>query len=264
MAQELTVFLWGGALILGLQSLMWLLSLKLRDAGIADVFWGIGFVLAALLYDFLTPAVAGSRQLILNFLLFIWGIRLAVHIWLRSRGKPEDYRYRSWREEHGKNWWWRSYLQVFLLQGFLMWIISLPLWAVHISNFTADLQWTDFLAIGLWLTGFFFEAVGDWQLVKFKRDPENKGKLLTAGLWRYTRHPNYFGDALQWWAYFLFAAINIANSWTVVSPLIMTWLLTRVSGVAMLERGLSDSRPQYRSYIESTNAFIPWFPRKSR
>jgi steroid 5-alpha reductase family enzyme len=150
---------------------------------------------------------------------------------------------------------------VFLLQGFLMWLISAPLLAVHISPSSERLIWFDFLAVGVWAIGFFFEAVGDYLLARFKADPANKGKLLASGVWQYTRHPNYFGDAAQWWAYYLFA-LTTGGWFTIFSPLIMTLFLRYVSGVTLLEKTLKSSKPGYAEYVRNTNAFIPWFPKK--
>ncbi len=256
------IYLQGGLLILGLATIVWLISLLIKDASIADVFWGSGFVIVNWAYFYLSVDAPLARHWLLNVLVTIWGLRLAGYIFWRNHGKPEDYRYRAWREEHGSRWWWRSYLQVFILQGFLLWMISLPLLAVHFNQSPADLIWLDYLALLIWGIGFYFESVGDWQLTSFKSNPANKGQLLTTGVWRYTRHPNYFGDAVQWWAFFLLAIVQISWFWTIVSPLLMTWLLLRVSGVAMLERNLSQTKPGYEVYVKTTNAFIPWFPKK--
>jgi steroid 5-alpha reductase family enzyme len=189
----------------------------------------------------------------------LWGLRLSLYILWRNWGKPEDYRYRRWRRDHGRWWWWVSLFQVFLLQGVLMWVISAPLLAAQrgpVQRLTA----LDLLAALLWAAGFTLEAVGDYQMARFRSDPANRGRVLDRGLWRYTRHPNYFGDAVQWWAYWLFAAAA-GGFWTVWSPIVMTWLLLRVSGVAMLERTLVETKPRYREYVASTPAFVPWFPK---
>lgn len=240
------------SLTLGLMTLLWLLSLALRDSSIVDVYWGAGFAVLAWTYRSLSTGF-DARSLLLAVLVSIWGLRLAVHIFVRNAGKGEDFRYRAWREEHGSNWWWRSFFQVFMLQGILMWIVSLPLLAAMESG--AD-GWTVLdIAGGLfWLVGFIFEAGGDWQLARFKSKPENKGKLLTSGFWSLTRHPNYFGDAAVWWGYFLFALP--AGWWTIFSPAIMTFLLMRVSGVAMLERTMKV-KPGYEKYMQNTPAFFP-------
>lgn len=237
---------------------LWLLSLALKDSSIVDIAWGPGFVVLAWLYlalgDGFTP-----RSILLVALVTVWGVRLGVHIFLRNRGKGEDFRYAAWRKEHGTNWWWRSYLQVFLLQGIIMFVVAAPLLVAQASAAPASLTLLDVAAAMLWTVGFFFEAVGDAHLVRFKRDPANKGKLLTAGVWSYTRHPNYFGDAAQWWAFYLIA-LAAGGWWTVFGPALMTFLLVRVSGVAMLERSLKDSKPGYEDYVRTTSAFLPRLP----
>ena len=252
-----------GLVIFGLMTALWLVSLRLRDSSIVDIFWGTGFVVAAWTAFVLTPQGFLSRKLLLCGLVTIWGLRLSLHILRRNWGKGEDFRYKAWRDEAGPSWWWKSYLKVFLLQGVLLVIIAAPLLAAQAATAPARLTVLDGLALPLWLLGFVFEAGGDWQLARFRADPANRGRVLDRGFWRYTRHPNYFGDAVQWWAFFLFAAAAGA-AWTVFSPLLMTALLVRVSGVAMLEKTLAETKPQYRAYIESTSAFVPWFPRARR
>jgi steroid 5-alpha reductase family enzyme len=148
------------------------------------------------------------------------------------------------------------------LQGVLLWLISAPLLAAQFGDSPGHLAAVDLLGLFVWGIGFFFEAVGDWQLTRFKANPANKGKVLNTGLWAYTRHPNYFGDAMVWWGYFLIALATPGGLVTVYSPLIMTLLLLKVSGVAMLEKTLVETKPQYREYIAATSAFFPWFPRK--
>lgn len=259
----LTLFLFGGLIILGLITLLWLLSLLIRDASIVDIFWGAGFVITGWVYFFLSPSEIGIRRILFMVLLTVWGLRLAIHIGKRNIGKGEDFRYRKWREENGTRWWWYSFFQVFLLQGFLMWIIGLPSLAVQYYAGEGGLTWLDYLAVAIWAIGFFFEAVGDWQLGRFKANPANQGKLLTSGVWRYTRHPNYFGDAAQWWGFYLLALATGNGWWTIISPLIMTYLLRNVSGVAMLEKTLKSTKPGFEEYVNTTNAFFPWFPKKT-
>jgi steroid 5-alpha reductase family enzyme len=251
----------GALIILGFMTILWIVSLILRDSSIVDIFWGTGFVIASWAYFALTPDGFPARKWLISVLVTIWGLRLSLHILQRNWGKGEDFRYQKWRAEAGAKWWWRSFFKVFLLQGFLMWIISAPLLAAQISATPARLTILDFIAIPVWAIGFFFEAVGDWQLARFKANPANKGQLLRTGVWRYTRHPNYFGDATQWWAYYLIALASGAF-WTIFSPVIMTTLLVRVSGVTMLEKSLKDTKPGYKEYMETTSAFIPWFPRR--
>ena len=258
----LSIYANAALVILGLMIALWLISLLLKDSSIVDIFWGTGFVITAWFYFFLTPDGFAARKLLIVILTTIWGLRLSIHILLRNWGHGEDYRYQQWRQEAGSNWWWRSFFKVFLLQGALMWIISAPLLAAQSNPNPTRLIWLDYLGAILWGIGFFFEAVGDWQLARFRANPDNKGKLLNTGLWRYTRHPNYFGDAAQWWGFYLIATAA-GGYWTIFSPIIMTFLLRRVSGVTMLEKSLKESKPGYKEYVEITNPFIPWFPRKS-
>ncbi len=250
-----------GAAIFGLMLMLWLFSLALRNSSIVDIFWGTGFVIVAWAAFLLTPDGFLPRKLLLAALVTIWGLRLSIHILRRNWGKPEDFRYAKWREESGRSWWWHSFFKVFLLQGILLWIISAPLIAVQLSPTPQRLGPLDALGVLVWAFGFYFEAAGDAQLERFKSDPANKGKLLTTGVWRYTRHPNYFGDAAQWWGYFLIAA-SAGAWWTIFSPVLMTLLLVRVSGVALLEKTLIKTKPGYREYAETTSAFVPWFPRR--
>lgn len=246
-------------------TLLWLLSLILTDSSIVDVYWGLGFVSVYWLGYVLSTSGVGApqplvtRPLLVGLLVTIWGLRLALHILRRNWGQGEDFRYAHWRREAGAAWWWRSYFKVFLLQGAILWIVSWPLLAVLASGEPFP-GWLDGLAILVWSAGFIFEAGGDWQLSRFKADPANRGRLLTQGLWRYTRHPNYFGDALVWWGFYLFA-VAAGAWWTIFSPLLMTYLLRRVSGVTMLERSLRETKPGYAAYIAQTNAFFPGRPK---
>lgn len=259
----LHIYAIGALVILGFMTLLWIASLILRNSSIVDIFWGPGFVLTNWVFFALTPDGFAARKWLISVLVTLWGLRLGTYILWRNWGEPEDFRYQKWRRQHGANWWWVSFFQVFLLQGFLMWVISAPLLAAQISPTPDRLTLPDFLAIVVWVTGFFFEAVGDLQMARFKSDPSNKGKVLDSGVWRYTRHPNYFGDATQWWAYYLIA-LAAGGWWTVFSPVLMTLLLLRVSGVALLEKSLKERKPQYQEYIETTSAFIPWFPREKK
>ncbi len=257
------IFLMAGLVILALMTALWLVSLRLKNASIVDIFWGTGFVVAAWFYFALTPDGFAGRKILLAALATIWGLRLSIYIFWRNHGKPEDFRYQKWRREEGGSWWWKSYPRVFLLQGFLMWVISLPLLAAQISPMPARFTILDGLGVLVWLVGFYFEAAGDLQLARFKADPANSGRVMDRGVWRFTRHPNYFGDAAQWWGFWLLAAAAQGGWWTFISPLLMTFFLLRVSGVALLEKTL-NTRPGYEEYVRRTSAFIPWFPRQSR
>jgi steroid 5-alpha reductase family enzyme len=171
------------AIILGLMTLLWLLSLYLKNSSIVDIFWGTGFVIANWVYFALTPDGYPARKLLIGALVTLWGLRLSIYILLRNHGKPEDFRYRQWREEAGPSWWWQSFLRVFLLQGALLWIISAPLLAAQAAQ-PARLTVLDLLGVLVWLVGFYFEAAGDWQLARFKANPANRGKILDRGVWR--------------------------------------------------------------------------------
>jgi len=234
---------------------LWVISLYRRDASIVDRFWGMSFVVLAATWFVQSPVSA--RSVLVFGLVTIWGGRLSWHIHTRNRGHGEDYRYRSMREHHGpKKFWWYSLFSVFLLQGFLAWIISAPL-LFAISSPTGDLGPLDFAGVAIWAVGFLFEAVGDAQLKAFKSKPENKGQLLTTGLWSLTRHPNYFGDAALWWGYYFFALSAPWGVFTFIGPLIMTYFIINISGAKLLESDLIKKKPGYADYIRSTPRFFP-------
>lgn len=253
------IFLMGGIVILVTMTVLWVLSLLIKDASIVDIFWGTGFVIVAWAYSVFTSETSARQWLILA-LVTIWGLRLTLHLAKRNLGKGEDYRYQKWRNEEGKRWWWLSYIRVFLLQGLIMWIVSLPLLGAQFM--TSDLNILDYVAVLVWLIGFIFEAGGDWQLSQFRSNPANKGAVLQSGLWHYTRHPNYFGDAVQWWAFYLIA-LSAGAWWTIISPVIMTFFLMRVSGVTLLEKSLKKRKPEYQAYIDKTSAFFPMPPKSN-
>jgi len=248
-----------GLWILGAMLILWFVSLIIKNSSIVDIFWGFGFVVAAWIAFLLTPGDHDLRDWLLVMLVTIWGLRLTFHVFRRNVGKGEDFRYARWRQESGDQWWWRSLFKVNLLQGLILWVVATPLTAAQLPMYSNSLNTLDYFGAGLWAFGFFFEAVGDAQLAKFRSDPENKGKVLQRGVWRLTRHPNYFGDAAQWWGFYLIAAASGAW-WTVISPVLMTYLLVRVSGVAMLEKTLRE-KPGYQDYVDRTSAFIPWTPK---
>jgi len=240
---------------------VWLLSLPLRNASIVDVFWGLGFVLLAWLTFFEADGYVG-RRLLLAILVTIWGLRLSVHIGWRNRGKGEDRRYRVWRAGHGRRFWWVSLFTVFGVQALLMWVISLSFQAGQISKIPAQFTGFDGLGLLIWIGGFLFEAIGDRQLSRFKADPANKGKVMDRGLWAYTRHPNYFGEMLMWWGIFLIVLSGPGRLWTIISPLTISFLLLKVSGVTLLEKTIVETRPSYADYKARTNTFFPWIPKK--
>jgi steroid 5-alpha reductase family enzyme len=260
---NLGIFLINGIILLGSFSLLWLISLRRKDASIVDIAWGLSFVLAAGIYFWLSQDGYLARKLLVVCLVTIWGVRLSAHIYLRNRYKGEDFRYENWRRQHGSSWLWRSYLQVFLLQGLLAWFISLPLLIAQNSPIPDGLTAWDWIGCSLWAAGFALEALGDWQLARFQAQKQDPEAVLRSGLWQYSRHPNYFGEAVLWWGYGAIA-LSVPNGWlALTSPLLMTFLLTRVSGVRLLDKALLARKPAYEEYARSTSAFIPWFPKRT-
>lgn len=260
MSGVLELMVLGLAVSGGMMVLVWLVSLVTRDAGIIDPFWGLGFVLLVWAYHLATPAATG-RSLLVAVLVSVWGLRLFGYLlWRWQREPEEDYRYREMREKHGERFPLRSLFTVFLLQAGLQVALSAPL--LQVQRSPGPRGWTgwDAVALGLFAAGLFFEAVGDWQLARFKADPSNEGEVMDRGLWRYTRHPNYFGDAMVWWGLALFALAIPGSWWVLYSPVGMTLLLMKVSGVPLLEDRLEEKRPGYREYVRRTNAFFPGFP----
>lgn len=248
------------AAIMGIMTGLWVFSLIIKDSSIVDIFWGTGFVIVVWLFAWLAGFEnLGTRQWLFITLVSIWGLRLSIYLGMRNIGKGEDYRYARWRSESGSNWWWISFLRVFVLQGLLLWIISAVYLPVIVGPEGIDI-WA-VLGIIFWGIGFYFEAVGDYQMMRFKKERSDDSEVMDKGLWRYTRHPNYFGDAMQWWGYFLFALAHPSGWMYFVCPLIMTFFLLKVSGVAMLESDLKNKKPKYAEYIRKTSTFIP-MPRR--
>ncbi len=239
--------------ILSVGVISWLVSLVKKDVSFVDSLWSLFFLVAAVVFAVQSVPLS-ERAILVLVLVTIWSLRLSIYITARNWGQPEDYRYQSIRENNEPGFGIKSLFIVFGLQGVLAWIIALPLFVS--IGFDSALTILDYAAAALWLVGIVFEAGGDYQLSRFKADSANKGKVLESGLWRYTRHPNYFGDFCVWWAFYLFA-LSAGGWWTIVSPLLMSLLLLKVSGVAMLESTISERRPEYAEYIRRTNAFFP-------
>lgn len=249
----------GLAAIVALFTVLWIVSLLVRNSSIVDMWWGPGILLIGLTY-FLTANGAHSRGRMVVSLLALWAIRLAWHIGARNIGHGEDFRYAKWRRERGASWWWFSYFKVFVLQSVIAWVISMPLYYAIAPATPARFTVFDFAGTIVFAIGFLFEALGDEQLRRFKADPANTGQVMDRGLWRYTRHPNYFGEALLWWGFGLFA-LSTGGYPGLIGPAIMTWLLIRVSGVSLLEQTLKTTKPGYAEYIGRTSAFLPLPPR---
>jgi steroid 5-alpha reductase family enzyme len=243
----------GFGAILVLAFVTWLVSLLKRDVSIVDSVWSLLILLAAAVYAVTLPA-GGPRAAWILALTALWALRLAAYITWRNWGEPEDHRYRAIRARNQPHYEFKSLYLVFGLQGVLAAIVSLPLLAALASSRPPN--WIDALGLALFAFGFVFETVGDWQLARFKADAANRGRVMDRGLWRYTRHPNYFGEFCAWWGLYL-VALAAGGWWTIVSPLLMSVLLLRVSGVTLLEKDIGERRPAYGDYIARTNAFFP-------
>lgn len=254
------IYLNAGLVILAFAFAGWLLSLLKKDVSIVDTMWSLMILLAGVVFYLSTPESNPRRGLVL-IMLALWAIRLAAHITWVHYGKDEDPRYQQIRKNNQPHFKYKSIYIVFGLQAVLGWIVALPILAA--TNSAAALGWLDYLAVAVWAFGMFFEVVGDWQMMKFRSRPDSKGKVFDEGLWRYSRHPNYFGECCIWWGFFLLA-LAAGGWWSILSPLLMTFLLLKVSGVAMLEKDIGERKPAYAQYVKETNAFIPWLPKKEQ
>ncbi|HEY0521022.1 MAG TPA: DUF1295 domain-containing protein [Ilumatobacteraceae bacterium] len=254
-----TAMLTAAIAIASFMIVMWVLSLVLKNASIVDVGWGVGFVIVAFAVRARVDGNADRQQLLVA-MTTLWGLRLAAYLHGRNRGKPEDYRYRAMRKRWGPRFPLISLGTVFALQGVLMWVVSLP---VQLGQVKADpkLGVVSWIGIVVWAVGLFFEVIGDAQLAVFKKDPANAGKVMDTGLWRFTRHPNYFGDACVWWGIALVAAETTVGRWGLIGAATMTFLLRRVSGVTLLEKSLVKRRAGYEQYVATTSPFIPRPPK---
>jgi steroid 5-alpha reductase family enzyme len=236
-------------------NLWFIVALIKKRNDVADIAWGLGFVLLAWLAFFL--GAQESVGLLVALLVTLWGGRLAFHIYKRNHQKPEDYRYQKWRQEWGVWVYARSYFQIFILQGALLYIIALPILLIN-QGYQYELSHVMILGMFVWMIGFVFEVVGDKQLAQFVSDARNKGKILQTGLWRYTRHPNYFGEVAQWWGIWIIALGAPMGVYAIISPLLITFLILKVSGVPLLEEKLKRN-PEFAQYAARTSTFIPWF-----
>ena len=246
---------WGLVFAVTAALILWLLSLRLKDASIVDIFWGPGI---AGIVDIAAGVghAAGPRTSAVLLLVNLWAIRMAAHIWARHHG--EDHRYGAMRAKFGANWWWLSLVQVFLLQAILIWFIPAPLVAAVLYS-GVPMGWLDTAGVGIAAVALVFEAVADFQLGAFRADPANKGKVMDKGLWGLSRHPNYFGEAAMWWGFFIIGFAASHMWWLLLSPLLVTTLLLKVSGVALMEDDIAERRPGYAAYKRDVSAFIPWF-----
>jgi len=258
-----TLFLTTLALSAAAMFALWLVSLALRDASIVDVYWGPGFAVIGAAAWLLGSGGDDARRALATLLVALWGARLGTYLGWRNFGRGEDPRYQAMRRHWGDRFARVSLVTVFGLQAWLLWFVSLPVQAVHVSP-GGPLGALDGAGAALVILGLSFEGVGDAQLARFRADPANRCRVLDRGLWRYTRHPNYFGDCCAWWGLYAIAAATPLGVWTVLSPLAMSFLLLRVSGVALLERSIGKRRPDYADYIARTSAFVPLPPRRRR
>lgn len=249
--------LWLLVASVGAAAFWWLVSLGTKDASVIDRWWGLGIALLCVL-GWRLAGTTGPRFYVL-FLVAAWGVRLSAHLYGRQQGRGEDRRYAAMRERHGPAWWWRSLVFVFLLQGLLMFVVAAAGFVPLVRPAGPALGWLDGIAVALATGGLVLEGVADAQLQLWRRAGE-PGGLLDRGLWRYSRHPNYFGEALFWWGIGVAAAAHGAW-WALVSPLVVTVLVTGISGLPLLEKGLRQRRPEYEAYRRRTSAFIPWPPR---
>ena len=258
MATDLTLIAASGFfVVLGSMTLLWLISLRLKDASIVDPFWGPGFAIASITYYLVDGRYPDRGTLVLG-LVTLWAARLGYHLYVRNRREGEDPRYAAMRKARGKQFPLISLFTIFWFQAFLLWVISLPILGSIASQ--APLGFFDILGMVVFLIGLTIESIADNQLALFRAVPANKGHVLDTGLWRYSRHPNYFGEAVLWWGLYLIA-VSAAAYWAIVGPILITFLLLRFSGVPMLEEGLSASRPGYSEYIKRTSSFLPWPPK---
>ncbi len=254
----MNIYLILGGILFSYMSFWFIVSAIKGRNDIADVAWGLGFILLS--WSAMILGQVSIRGLLVNLLITIWGLRLAWHIYKRNRNKHEDYRYAEWRKEWGKWFFIRSYLQVYLLQGLFLYLIVQPVIFIH-SQINGNLGFFDLFGLLIWIVGFYFESTADAQLKEFVSNKDNKGKLLESGLWKFSRHPNYFGEVTQWWGIFVFA-LSIQGGWvTIIGPLTITVLILFVSGIPLLEKKYAG-RPDFEDYKKRTSIFLPLPPKR--
>jgi steroid 5-alpha reductase family enzyme len=245
--------------LLTLMTFLWVASIALRNVAIVDLFWGAAVAIPGCVY-WLNLDSPSSRATLVVVLALVWAARLCIYLVARNSGKPEDRRYRDMRERNNPGFQYKSVYIVFWLQGFLAWVIGLPLYGA--TSGQVPLGVFDLLGVTVFCFGLIWESIADWQLAHFLKTRENKKAVLDSGLWRYTRHPNYFGEFCLWWGLWMLAAAAGA-AWTIIGPLLLSFFLLKVSGVALLEKDISERRPAYQEYIDRTSAFFPRAPKSS-
>jgi steroid 5-alpha reductase family enzyme len=266
---QVSVLVWSAIAIAVLMLVVWTISVRMKDASVVDIVWGLGFVVVAWVSRLAGGGAWNFRHTVTLIVTTVWGLRLAGYLGWRNIGKGEDYRYKLMRRKHGDRFWIVSLYTVFLTQGLLMWVVSLPVQFGEMRFSADEGRSQPLLLIGvgvvLWVVGLAFESIGDAQLAKFKADPASKGQVMDRGLWAWTRHPNYFGDFCVWWGIWL---ISAASPWRwgaligIIGPIAMSILLTKVSGVPMLEYAMAKRRPGYAEYVKNTSSFFPRPPKK--
>ena len=242
-----------------LMTFLWAISVRLQNVSIIDLFWGPAIALCGIVYGLTPPGDLSPRAYAAIGLAVVWASRLGIHLAVRNHGKPEDRRYVAMRERNDPGFWWKSLYLVFWLQALLAWVVGLPLYGAVASM--APLNALDWLGITLVVAGFLWESIAGWQLARFLKNRSNRDGVMSSGLWRYSRHPNYFGEFCVWWGFYLIALAGGAW-WTVIGPALISFFLLKVSGVTMLEADIGDRRPAYRDYVKNTSAFFPWPPRR--
>lgn len=260
MSYLVTLLLFCSSIVLVYMTIWFLIAVLKKRNDVVDTAWGFGFILVAFAAFSRNPNPSTASYAVL-LLVFVWGTRLSTHLYLRNRNKSEDFRYAAWRKQWGRFFMLRSYLQVFILQGLLLLIVSLP--AIITAGTSIKINISVWFAAGmlLWLCGFYFEAISDCQLRRFTQNPKNKNKIINQGLWQYTRHPNYFGEVTQWWGIWLILASTTASASYIVlgllGPITITGLILFVSGVPLLEKKYKSNKA-YQEYAKHTNKFFPW------
>jgi len=261
MENLITIFGWNLVAVISMMICGWLVSLIYKNVSIVDSLWGLGFVLIAWLTFGQAEGFTG-RKILIVLLTTAWALRLSAHLSWRNWGKGEDPRYGGWRKAAGDRFWIISLFKVFLLQALFLWVIALTIQYAQLSPTPAHLTGLDVLGSIICMIGFVFESVSDWQLARFKADKANAGKVMDRGLWAYSRHPNYFGECLIWWGIFLIVLSTPGSWWTVVSPIVITAVLLKMTGIPLTEKNIVKTRPGYREYIKRTPPFFPWFTKK--
>jgi len=256
--------------LLGYLIIAFIIGTIKKNNGLMDVFYGPGFfvvALSSLIFYFILNNTVNIRQILITVLVFIWSLRLGLYVFIRNRGKPEDYRYQAMRRRWKTNIVWKSFKNVYMFQGLVIFLVAFPVWFINISINPPLVNLLDFTGITLWLgtliwlIGFLFESIGDYQLYKFKQDPNNKGKVMDRGLWKYTQHPNYFGEVTQWWGIFIIALAVPFGFISIVGPIFITYMIIKVSGIRLLNYRYKDD-DKYADYKRRTSQFFPWFPKK--